>query len=92
MSSKLVSGRIHTDTGALSLLITNYAFSLITLLLINKYHVNIIRLVLTTGLVILNITSLVRAHLGLISRRGGLSDYLLFLINTAPLFASHPPT
>ncbi|MGC9179735.1 MAG: hypothetical protein ACP5GZ_05930 [Vulcanisaeta sp.] len=46
MNSKLIGRRIHTDTGALSLLITNYLFSLITLLIIEKYQVNITRLTL----------------------------------------------
>lgn len=69
MSSRLVNRRVHTDTGALSLLITNYAFSLITLVMINGHSINVIRLVLTTALAALNIISLVKAHLGLISRR-----------------------
>ncbi|WP_054842767.1 hypothetical protein [Vulcanisaeta distributa] len=89
MSSKLVSRRVHTDTGALSLLITNYAFSLITLVMINSHSINVARLVLTTALAALNIVSLVKAHLGLISRRG-LRDYSLFLINTAPYLALIP--
>ncbi|WP_460172768.1 hypothetical protein [Vulcanisaeta sp. JCM 14467] len=89
MSSRLVSRRVHTDTGALSLLITNYVFSLATLVIINKCNINIIRLVLNTALAFLNVVSLVKAHLGLVSRRG-LRDYLLFLINTAPYLVLIP--
>ncbi|WP_252901118.1 hypothetical protein [Vulcanisaeta sp. JCM 14467] len=63
MSSRLVSRRVHTDTGALSLLITNYVFSLATLVIINKCNINIIRLVLNTALAFLNVVSLVKAHL-----------------------------
>ncbi|GAB6947601.1 hypothetical protein JCM16161A_17310 [Vulcanisaeta sp. JCM 16161] len=70
MSSRLVSRRVHTDTGALSLLMTNYAFSLITLLMINGHSISITRLMLTTALAVLNIVSLAKARLGLVMRRG----------------------
>ncbi len=77
------------DTGALSLLTINYVLSLTTLLIMSRLRINPIRIALTTGLAVLNIISLVRAHLGLISRRG-FRDYLLFLINTAPYAALIP--
>ena len=85
----MVSGRVHTDTGALSLLITNYAFSLATLLIVNGLRIDPIRVALVTALAAINTVSLIRAHLGLISRRG-LRGYLLFLINTAPYAALIP--
>ncbi|MFB6470801.1 MAG: hypothetical protein TU36_006180 [Vulcanisaeta sp. AZ3] len=83
MSDRSIVRRVHTDSGALSLVIISYALSLIALFIVNGIDINITRLMLVTGLVILNFISLIRVHLGLISR-GGLHDYLVFLANIAP--------
>ncbi len=86
MSGRLVSRVVHVDTGALSLLITNYFLSLISVAVIEGFGINIIRVILVTGLAALNIMSLIRVHLSLISR-ARLRDYLLLLVNILPYAA-----
>ncbi|MCG2895348.1 MAG: hypothetical protein L7H05_03825, partial [Vulcanisaeta sp.] len=91
MGNKLITRRVHTDSGALTLLIINYVMALSSLLIINKAYLSIVRIILVTGLAALNFISLVRVHLSLVSR-GGLFGYLLFLVNILPYAAllTHP--
>ena len=82
MVNKLMIKIAHTDSGALTLLIINYAMALISLLIIGRAHLILTRIALVTGLTALNIMSLIRVHLNLVSR--GLLGYLLFLVNILP--------
>ena len=81
-STNSIIKKVHMDTGALSLLITNYVFSLISVIIVNK-EINIVKALLIAILAIINLISLVKVHLNLISKRRP-RDYALFLINTAP--------
>lgn len=86
MSGRLVGRVVHVDTGALSLLVTNYFLSLISVMMTEGHGINIIRVILVTGLAALNIMSLTRVHLSLIARARS-RDYLLFLVNVLPYAA-----
>ena len=86
-----VRRRAHFDTGAISTLISSYAASLVTVLVLGP--VNPVRLILVAILFALNITSLTRVHVRLASRPR-LTDYALFTVNVAPyayLLYPRPP-
>jgi len=82
---------VHFDSGAVSALASSYVASLVTVLILGP--VNLVRLILVAGLFALNITSLTRVHLRLVSRPR-LTDYSLFAVNVVPyayLLYSRPP-
>jgi hypothetical protein len=91
VGNELITRRVHTDSGALTLLIINYVMALSSLLIINRAYLSIVRIILVTGLAALNFISLVRVHLSLVSK-GGLFSYLLFLVNILPyaVLLTHP--
>jgi len=83
--------RTHFDTGAISTLITSYVASLVTVLVLGP--IDIVRLILVAGLFALNVTSLTRVHVRLVSRPRS-TDYALFTVNVAPyayLLYPRPP-
>lgn len=86
-----VGRRTHFDTGAISTLITSYVASLVTVLVLGP--IDIVRLILVAGLFALNVTSLTRVHIRLVSRPRS-TDYALFTVNVAPyayLLYPRPP-
>jgi hypothetical protein len=86
-----VGRRTHFDTGAISTLITSYVASLVTVLVLGP--IDIVRLILVAGLFALNVTSLTRVHVRLVSRPRS-TDYALFTVNVAPyayLLYPRPP-
>lgn len=75
--------RVHVDSGAVSVLLGTFILSLATIIIMNRWSVNLVRVILVLGLVILNAVSLTRVHYRLISRPRPM-DYLLFLLNVLP--------
>jgi len=82
---------VHFDSGAISALASSYVASLVTVLILGP--INIVRLILAASLFALNITSLTRVHLKLVSRPK-LTDYAIFMVNVVPyayLLYPRPP-
>lgn len=76
-----VRTRAHVDSGAITLMIINYLASLITLIITGVQLTW--RAAFVTALFIVNLVSLTRTHLMLVSKPGPKS-LALFLINAAP--------
>jgi hypothetical protein len=72
---------IHVDSGAISVIIVTYGLSLGSAALLSG--LNLIRTLLTTLLVAINLLSLVRVHLRLVSKPKPM-DYALFVVNVVP--------
>ena len=72
----------HVDSGAISTLITTYVLSLISLIVFNNSF-NVLRIALVLVLMLVNVLSLTRVHLRLISRPRAI-DYVLLIINVLP--------